>query len=425
MARWNQLRYDEFDRPINWEDEIDPEANAPYRIAQTGLQYRHWVPAAAGAAASSLLYWRGNPISEESLPVEQIVPEKSSALVVYGSGNQLQKRTHKVAFGPYTSTEPYRYRALSSAPSPIQSTASNLLNLRSEPTIETGTPQVKGVKYRDLITTPNKRLRNNARQAVQKLTMPRYYRRTTMVPRVRYNRRYGAGKYRRGPRNLVRFGWSGRKGELKYSDVAAPTPTASVGLYYASDFGTSNATNNDDCILLNGLAQGDDNTQRIGRQVRNHKLNIRLHIIAPTGATAQTPYRCRTMVVIDRQPNSAQLTVTDLVMAPADTQFRNLNFRERFKCLYDKVHIINPAVMTTNAAVTTMQGTAKFLQLNFKLKGMVTTYSGTGTGAGTISKNAIYLLTMGDLPGNRNATPSLSGVPYISGMISRLRYTDE
>lgn len=98
------------------------------------------------------------------------------------------------------------------------------------------------------------------------------------------------------------------------------------------------------CILLNGLYQGSQSVQRIGRKVRFTSLQIR-GFIFPQSATTVHSYN-RMVVLYDRQANGALPNFTDVFQdetsaaAPATsntpTCFINLNNRDRFVVLSDR-----------------------------------------------------------------------------------------
>jgi len=206
------------------------------------------------------------------------------------------------------------------------------------------------------------------------------------------------------PRAPMRTGgWYGtynRRGrdELKFVDV--------------DDLGTSLVTGS--VLLLNGIAQGTDYNQRIGRKCQLKSLFIRftvnvnpgaLGLLAPQGDVV------RLLIVYDCQSNGAAPAITDVLSTVNYDSPMNLNNRDRFKILYDKFATMY--AYTYSSGTTIVAGNAKpvFLQKYIKL-GMEEIFGGTAASIGSIQTGSIYFLTI-----------SQNEITQVN-LYSRVRYTD-
>lgn len=193
-------------------------------------------------------------------------------------------------------------------------------------------------------------------------------------------------------------GFFNRPGELKYSDVAAAA--------YAVDTVGS-------VTLLNGVAVGDDATNRDGRQIFNRSVHVQ-GILNPVDANTNNHF-ARIMVVWDSQPNSGTIaSITDILAAQTSISNTNLNNRERFTILRDwktAMGAVDSTATQTYAAAPTVAKVDMFINL----KGVTTTYSGTTGVIGSIATGALLLVTLGS-----------TGVGFGSAafLSSRLRFSD-
>lgn len=243
----NSERTDQFGNRIHWEDEVDPESLLPRAAAALANRATDWAPVAAGAAGTALAYWRGHPISEEDLPTEQLVsPNKR--------GRQ------QTAFGEWTS-EPRSFERWGAkfqrTGDRTSSTLNNLLNIGARPTPSRIWPPKITTIYNPQRTKPMAGF------------FTRRYRRPGMGLRLGYNRRFGAGKYRRG--NRIPRGFVGRTAEeKKYFDLSLPINsaygTAGNTMGFTNDQTGAGAVANIAC--LNSPIQGDDATMHDGRKIK-------------------------------------------------------------------------------------------------------------------------------------------------------------
>lgn len=192
---------------------------------------------------------------------------------------------------------------------------------------------------------------------------------------------------------------AGTAKEHKFVDVAA-------AFYPADTTGT--------VTLLNGVSQGDDFTNRQGRQVTFTSISIK-GILSPVDATT-SPCYCRLIVVWDSAQNSGTApAITDLLVSSTSLSHNNLNNRMRFKVLMDEQYAVG-GVQDTATQAYAMSPTVQVINRYLKLPpGCTTTYSGTGATAGAIQSGAIWMFTIGSQAAN-------SGGTY--GVATRCRFVD-
>lgn len=144
--------------------------------------------------------------------------------------------------------------------------------------------------------------------------------------------------------------------------------------------------------LLNGIAQGTDNTDRIGRKTILKSILFRISVFPSATAPAATGDVVRVMLVYDCQTNAAAPAVTDIISAGFYDNPMNLNNRDRFKILADKF-ITMSANNYAAAALTAGSPTAKHLKI-YKKMSMDQIFAGTAATVGSISTGGIFLLTI-------------------------------
>jgi len=185
--------------------------------------------------------------------------------------------------------------------------------------------------------------------------------------------------------------------ELKYVDTAQ------------ADYQTGTAGS---ITLLNGIAVGDDNTTRDGRQATMRSVHIR-GFVASSGALAPNlPGLARVMVVWDNCPNGVLPAVLDIVSAATATSFPLINNQERFTILRD---MEIPLDYVNVAATTTLVPRTFPVDLYVKLAS-VSQFNGTGATIASLQNGALYLLTQGTNAGTGSVYCVLS---------ARVRFSDD
>lgn len=139
--------------------------------------------------------------------------------------------------------------------------------------------------------------------------------------------------------------------------------------------------------LINGVAEGSDFTQRVGRKVTWSSITMRWRaVISPT---TPWPANVRAMLVYDRQPNGVMPFISDIINiggsgAIDDTSLNNLNNRDRFWVIMDKTLSISP------------NGPEIQFRKKFKRVNTNTQYKGITSAIDDISSGGFYLLFIPD-----------------------------
>lgn len=93
---------------------------------------------------------------------------------------------------------------------------------------------------------------------------------------------------------------------------------------------------------LNHIAQGTDESERIGRKCTVQALHIRGEIYIPSTTNAQSCSDVvRVIVYVDKQTNGSAASVTDLLESAAYNSFANLTNSGRFLILSNSVRVVN------------------------------------------------------------------------------------
>lgn len=194
------------------------------------------------------------------------------------------------------------------------------------------------------------------------------------------------------------YGTYNRRGrdELKFIDANVDGASPATGAVF----------------LMNGITQGTDYNQRIGRKVMLKSIFCRWTInVVPANLTLQGDV-VRLMIVYDAQANGAAPAITDILQIAEFDSPMNLNNRDRFKVLHDKFHTMWANTFAAGAGGI-INGTAipKFSQKYIKCN-MEEIFGGTGNTIGSIQTGSLYFLTI--------SQNEVSGV----SLYSRVRYTD-
>ncbi len=136
----------------------------------------------------------------------------------------------------------------------------------------------------------------------------------------------------RGQRGFVRVGgyygrYSGSNPEMKFKDTTV-------------DDGVVAASMNVQTALL-VIAEGNGESQRVGRKVTVKRIGWRYEVLLPTTATAaDTSDVVRVVLVLDKQANGALPVATDVFEDDDYQSFNNLANSQRFRILMDKSYSI-------------------------------------------------------------------------------------
>lgn len=203
-------------------------------------------------------------------------------------------------------------------------------------------------------------------------------------------------------RNIRTGGFTGK--ELKFIDQSLA----------AAVIGTTWTLMDPATGALNAVAQGNGESERIGRRITNVSLHIRGWISTNNGdADANI---IRVCVVRDTQTNGAALTPPELPFADNNiNSYRNLEWLKRFNVLYDKTFVLNPSITGSGAGNTVISNSpTRYFTANFNLSG-TTDFDGTTANVSDITDNSIHVLAI-HYP---RSGPSTALLEYTS----RFRYT--
>lgn len=161
-------------------------------------------------------------------------------------------------------------------------------------------------------------------------------------------------------------------------------------------------------VLVNGITQGDSDITRTGDEVVATSLQFRYRIEADELALNAT--LVRVLLVWDSQANGAaptiatlfdQLIISDPIYSPY-----NLDYQKRYKFLYDRVHVLNPVLQSseTTGTLDNVVPVSIYKKRKVKLSRTVK-YSNTGDTVGSIATNSLHMIFIANQSTN---TPTVS-----------------
>lgn len=151
-------------------------------------------------------------------------------------------------------------------------------------------------------------------------------------------------------------------------------------------------------LCLNGIAQGDGENQRDGREVVVKSVTVKGQVALPAAADISVSGPVFIALVLDQQTNGAQFNAEDVYEQPLANQavsvFRNLEYTGRFRVLATKRIDLNPSGGagngTTNNRVETSKAFSFYRKLNIPVR-----YTGTGATVANITDNSLHLMAIG------------------------------
>lgn len=162
--------------------------------------------------------------------------------------------------------------------------------------------------------------------------------------------------------------------------------------------------------LLHVPTLGTDFTNRIGRKTAAKSIYVRGFVRTEASGTAGTqistvPQQCRMILFADLQPSPATaIAVTDLLVSAHPAEQLNLNNRDRFRILADKMYVLDPYVNVTTAtqAQASLVNQIRTVKV-FKKINIETIFNGTNGGTfADITSGAIYMLWIGNVAAGAN-----------------------
>lgn len=180
--------------------------------------------------------------------------------------------------------------------------------------------------------------------------------------------------------------------ELKYIDVLNSTALSTTG--------TS--------LVLSVLAQGDDFNNRVGEEVRAKYVNCKLRLAKTTPSANINQVRC--ILFWDLQTNGSgpviltstladsglldNSSITSVLLSP-----HNYRCSQRYKILYDKVHVLNPDSTTTQMA--------RYIHINKRLGGAKIKYTDSSGTIASLTSRALCFSILSDTSSTTEITPTL------------------
>lgn len=145
--------------------------------------------------------------------------------------------------------------------------------------------------------------------------------------------------------------------------------------------------------LINGVAQGTDFTNRIGRKILMKSI-LQNWMLYPNSSTNMAAGDVvRVMTIYDNQPNSGSTpAVTDVLVTADVNSPLNLNNRDRFQVLLDKRFPMGGAQYSVGSLSTGSPLMRHKSTYKKCLKDVI--FSGTGSTLGSIQTGALYYLTI-------------------------------
>jgi len=175
------------------------------------------------------------------------------------------------------------------------------------------------------------------------------------------------------------------------TNIKAPMPRAELK---ALDTATADyiCDTTGSVTLLNGVTQGSDFTNRIGRRWTIKTVQVEGYFHGTGALSNAAGSHLRLMIIYDHQPNGALPAVTDVLTAATSHSFLNLNNRDRFRVIMDKQVTVDP--MDNDATLTSLAGTTKKLVF-YKRVNLPVVNDGTTNGIGDIQTGSLFLLSIG------------------------------
>lgn len=143
-------------------------------------------------------------------------------------------------------------------------------------------------------------------------------------------------------------------------------------------------------VLLNGVAQGTDYTNRIGRKVIMKSFLFRATLFPSISASAVYGSVIRIMLVYDCQTNGTTPAITDFLAGGTYNEAMNLTNRDRFKIIKDW---FIPVEATVYAASSLTNGSPKNHCVKlYKKMAMEEIFGGTAATVGSIQTGGMFLV---------------------------------
>lgn len=187
-----------------------------------------------------------------------------------------------------------------------------------------------------------------------------------------------------------------------------------------------------DITLLNGIAQGTDQNQRVGKRVRIRNIGIRGTVEGNQDSTGVCdPGLCLILLIYDRQSVTGTPTAADILQygvgdgpAPGTSHpsstFLNMANAERFVVLRRWMKVLGPWEKDNGQLGYCDKGA---MEIDWNLDvDLEVIWSGAGTGVNQIKKGALYLCCTGDVAVRSISIPLNNDYKFV--FHARIRYVD-
>lgn len=164
---------------------------------------------------------------------------------------------------------------------------------------------------------------------------------------------------------------------------------------------------------LNGVDQGDGESQRDGRKIAMDSIQVSGHVRIPAQID-QTSLDLAPVVkvylVLDKQTNGAQLNSEDVFVNPgastatSDAPFKNLQYDSRFQILGVRTFTCPPIPATWDGTNMEASGVTLPFSIYKSLKGMQVTFKGTTAGVANIVDKSLHIIACCNA---QNSAPTL------------------
>jgi len=148
----------------------------------------------------------------------------------------------------------------------------------------------------------------------------------------------------------------------------------------------SNANGTADISLLNGIAQGTDDDERLSNAVTMKALEYRCAIFP--GSTQSTNLTTTVIFLVDTNPNGALATTTDILEAASPRSMTAWENKARFKILKRITQVVGDTTDST--------GLYPVANGYIKLNEMPATFTGTAGAIANFVTNALLVLVIGE-----------------------------
>lgn len=167
-----------------------------------------------------------------------------------------------------------------------------------------------------------------------------------------------------------------------------------------TDPATYNVSTTGTVTLINGVATGSDFTDRTGRKIMMRSVYLKGFLEPEDGLVNNS--LARVMLVYDMQSNGAAPSITDILKSATSLAQLNMNNRDRFRIVMDKVFPMGGLTAAFSQSPT-VHALKKFKKCYYE-----TVFSGTTSGIASIATGSLFLVTIGNQAAGTGSTLTAS-----------------